>query len=351
MAKNDVVGCKPLLSICIPTYNRAYILKQSLDSLVSQNKFSEVEVVISDNCSTDGTQELVAEYVKKYPNIRYFRNEKNIEDRNFPSVLMRATGVYRKLVNDSVCYENDALEFLLEAVQKNIKARPFLFFDNGKFKRKDGEFFVADSLAAFMEYVSYWLTWIGGFGLWEEDCIKLQDDFGYCDTHLWQVYKACKVISGGRRAIVFSKKILRPIQNLSKYEAAKDRSYGIFRVFYANYFDILKPYIDSGSIPTKVYGKLKKDVLFGQFLYLFVTVPLQNQSVGSETYYKKLVHEAYKKEPYYLRFCIEYRWKYFLEKNKQNKIMFFSKLKSFAIEFPIIKLLLTIKRKMHIKLY
>ncbi len=351
MVKNDTDHGKPLLSICIPTYNRAYILKESLDSLVSQNRFSEIEVVISDNCSTDCTQEVVAEYVKKYPNIRYFRNGKNIEDRNFPTVLMKAKGVYRKLVNDSLCYETGALDFLRECVQKNIDNRPFLYFDNGNIRNSDRDFFIAESLAAYMDYVSYFITWIGGFGLWEEDCINLQDEFKYCDTHLWQVYKTCKLISGGRQAIVFSKKILWHAKSLSIYETSKDLSYGVFRVFYVNYFDILKQYVDNAFISATLNKKLKKDVLFGLFLDLFINIPIKNHSIGNETNYKQLVHAVYKKEPYYLRFCIEYRLRYFLEKNKRNRIEFFSNLKSFAKTFPALKLLLAIKRRLHIKLY
>ena len=58
--RNDGEGDRtgqPLLSICIPTYNRSEQLRRALESLVGQEGFSEVEVVISDNCSTDGTEE------------------------------------------------------------------------------------------------------------------------------------------------------------------------------------------------------------------------------------------------------------------------------------------------------
>ena len=52
---------KPLLSICIPTYNRAELLRSALLSLVPQVKESggEVELVVSDNCSTDDTRRVV----------------------------------------------------------------------------------------------------------------------------------------------------------------------------------------------------------------------------------------------------------------------------------------------------
>lgn len=71
---------KPLLSICIPTYNREKYLKECLESIVHQKWFNQedIEIVISDNASNDGTTHLVRGYQKKYKNIKYFRNEENI---------------------------------------------------------------------------------------------------------------------------------------------------------------------------------------------------------------------------------------------------------------------------------
>lgn len=70
---------KPLLSICIPTYNREIYLKKLLDSIISQEIFintNDVEIVIDDWPSKDDTEKLVKEYKEKYPNkIRYFRND------------------------------------------------------------------------------------------------------------------------------------------------------------------------------------------------------------------------------------------------------------------------------------
>ena len=61
----------PLLSICIPTYNRAEYLEKSLDSLVNQENFSQIEVVISDNASTDATSDVCRKFTERYPNIFY----------------------------------------------------------------------------------------------------------------------------------------------------------------------------------------------------------------------------------------------------------------------------------------
>ena len=73
---------KPLLSICIPTYNRAEFLKDALDSIlrqINENNKDKVEICISDNASEDNTEELVEEYQKKSPiPIIYHKNEKNM---------------------------------------------------------------------------------------------------------------------------------------------------------------------------------------------------------------------------------------------------------------------------------
>jgi glycosyltransferase involved in cell wall biosynthesis len=70
----------PLLSICIPTYNRARLLDSALFSLVPQviESRAAVELVVSDNCSPDDTAEVVARYVEKGAPIRYCRNERNL---------------------------------------------------------------------------------------------------------------------------------------------------------------------------------------------------------------------------------------------------------------------------------
>lgn len=69
---------QPLLSICIPTYNREKTLKNVLNSIVSQKDFVEtndIEIVVDDWPSTDNTASMVKLYIKKYwDKIRYHRN-------------------------------------------------------------------------------------------------------------------------------------------------------------------------------------------------------------------------------------------------------------------------------------
>ena len=70
-----VMRKKPFFSIVIPTYNRASDLRFALFCILRQ-KFRDFEVVVSDNCSTDNTQEVVKQFHDK--RIRYSKTEKTV---------------------------------------------------------------------------------------------------------------------------------------------------------------------------------------------------------------------------------------------------------------------------------
>lgn len=84
----------PLISICIPTYNGEKVLSETLRSILRQGN-GEVEIVICDDCSTDRTVEIAQAISGNYPQIRVFRNPKNLGmDRNFAQSVRHSTGKY-----------------------------------------------------------------------------------------------------------------------------------------------------------------------------------------------------------------------------------------------------------------
>ncbi|RZT44861.1 abequosyltransferase [Sphingomonas sp. BK036] len=84
------------LSICVPTYNRAPELRVMLDSLMAQTGYGlDVEIVISDNASTDDTPTLVASYADRDIPIVYHRLTDNLGfDRNILNAVACASGDY-----------------------------------------------------------------------------------------------------------------------------------------------------------------------------------------------------------------------------------------------------------------
>jgi len=76
MSSDDAAGTAvPLVSICLPVYNDADTVGETLSSLLGQS-YPNFEIVVSDNASTDGTREVVGSF--RDPRIRYRRNETNV---------------------------------------------------------------------------------------------------------------------------------------------------------------------------------------------------------------------------------------------------------------------------------
>lgn len=67
----------PLVSICVPTYNRASFLQESLQTFCAQD-YALLEILISDNCSDDETEEVCREISQVDPRVRYVRQTRNI---------------------------------------------------------------------------------------------------------------------------------------------------------------------------------------------------------------------------------------------------------------------------------
>jgi abequosyltransferase len=84
----------PRLSVCIPTYNRAALLAGALESVLAQAG-DEVEVVVSDNASTDDTPAVVAALQARFPRLVYSRSPENLgPDRNYLRSVELASGEY-----------------------------------------------------------------------------------------------------------------------------------------------------------------------------------------------------------------------------------------------------------------
>ena len=105
----------PLITIAIPTYNRAdSYLKQAIQCALNQT-YPNIEIIISDNCSTDNTEFLVKSV--RDPRIRYFRQGKNIGlNNNFNFCIEQAKGTYCLLLPDDDLIDNDFIEMCMKGV-------------------------------------------------------------------------------------------------------------------------------------------------------------------------------------------------------------------------------------------
>lgn len=109
-----------ILSICIPTYNRSECLKECLSSVLASaaGRERDIEIVISDNASTDGTVDVIRAFQNMHPWIRCHRNGQNVGgDRNIYAVAAMGTGEYIWVFGDDDKMEPEAIARVLEQIK------------------------------------------------------------------------------------------------------------------------------------------------------------------------------------------------------------------------------------------
>ena len=136
---NANLSCRPILSIAIPTFNRKLRLERQITKLVQQIELcginADVEIIVSDNSSTDGTYDVIKQINFDYFNrikITYFSNKYNLgSDANFALAILRASGSYVWLLSDDDELFDYALGHLYEKlISLNEKSTNACLFVN-----------------------------------------------------------------------------------------------------------------------------------------------------------------------------------------------------------------------------
>jgi glycosyltransferase involved in cell wall biosynthesis len=108
----------PLVSIGIPTFNRASSLLKSVDAALQQT-YLNVEIIISDNASIDNTRAICEKFVETDKRVTYIRQQSNIgAARNFGEVLQCSTGEYFMWLADDDWIDPD---YIKECLKELIK--------------------------------------------------------------------------------------------------------------------------------------------------------------------------------------------------------------------------------------
>jgi len=179
-------GKLPRVSIGLGVYNGERFLRQTLDSLLAQT-YRYFELIICDNCSTDGTEEICRSYAAREPRIRYYRNAANIGiDRNFNLCFTLSRGEYFKWAcGDDLCAPD-----LIECCLKVLDSRPDvvlcypktrLIDENGVFiKNYEDRLDIQSELPHKRLSQLLWNIWMCNavFGLFRSSVLKRSSLFG-----------------------------------------------------------------------------------------------------------------------------------------------------------------------------
>jgi len=110
---------KPRVSVGMPVYNGDRFITEALDAILAQT-YQDFELIVSDNASTDRTQEICQAYAAKDRRIKYYRNDRNLGcHRNYNRAFQLASGEYfRWATHDDICAPQ-SLEKCVEVLEQN----------------------------------------------------------------------------------------------------------------------------------------------------------------------------------------------------------------------------------------
>lgn len=305
---------QPLLSICIPTYNRAEYLEGALINITEDLAFNDdVEIVISDNASTDNTYEIGNLFSRQYHNVFYFKNDNNILDGNFIAAQNRAKGKYIRLFNDTSRFKSGALKQMIDIIKTIDCDTNLFFFQNIPFlhnfeccKYKNKEEFLLN--------VSYYCTWISNWGCWNEEFKSINNLSRYSNLQLQQVDWFFQVSSKNKGGVIYFDDYFETII------LPKKGGYNLLKVFIVNYMFLIRNHIKTLKVVNiekrRLFVYFLKNWILGIFLYK------NNYSFKTENAFKYIWNE-YKLCSYFYFFIFLIPFYYIYYKCKKN--IFFKK--------------------------
>lgn len=257
---------RPLLSICIPTYNRACFLKEALCYLQESLRGLEyqIEVIISDNHSEDDTQVIVSEFIDNGLKCRYIRNEYNIgPDRNFIQCFSLATGYYTWLIGDDDYLRGDSLKLICSFLTDNDYGLVHIDFSEQQSNKFSYKIYKGDN-RTFLTDINIMITFLSG-NIVKTDSIKCVMGENYIGSYLVQVpYFINAAISSDCNAFVYSKLLF------CGANAENNGGYNFFHIFMDNYLSIWQKYVRQGALTWRDYSLIKKRTFFDFYsTYIF----------------------------------------------------------------------------------
>ena len=110
----------PLVSVALGTYNGEKYLKEQIDSILNQT-YRNIELVITDDCSTDNTPVILREYADKYDNVHVYFNEKNLGlVRNFEKAIKYVQGEYIAFADQDDIWLPEKIQRLVDNIGDNM---------------------------------------------------------------------------------------------------------------------------------------------------------------------------------------------------------------------------------------
>lgn len=253
-----------ILSICIPTYNRAAFLEGNLNALSKQIKGKNmlIELIVSDNCSTDNTKEVVDNIKsEKFP-IKYMHHDRNLGmDGNFISCLKSASGKYVWLLGDDDYLLDGTIETILDILKKSEIGLLHLNMDKSLYSR-ECTIKVYQKSEDIISDISYWITFISS-NIVNTKYVNLINFDKYIGTYFTAIPLYLQAAFSEKENVILFQQTIDGGKN-----SQSNGGYNIFEVFIKNYLTICRSFSSLGYSARML--KKEKFKLYKNFLSEYI---------------------------------------------------------------------------------
>lgn len=267
-----------LLTIAIPTYNRLPFLKENLEILLPQlAEAGNVELIVSDNASEDGTESYMTELQSRSARtIQYFRNTVNEgADGNILNCFSKAKGKYLLVLSDDDILQEGGLKVLLQILEKTPD---FVYINHGSFEGeysqkcdvplfKLKEDYYTQDVNVFFEKIGVHMTFLSALCYKMETVKKIKNIGEFRNTNFLQSYVAMAVLGEPR-----SGQLCISAKSLVAVRGGNTGGYNLYTVWFENYhkwlLDTVKRYGISEDVMKRVRHISYKDTILG-FVRIF----------------------------------------------------------------------------------
>ncbi len=285
---------QPLLSLCIPIYNRLVYLERQLARMMEDKDLFEeqIQLIISDNCSSDDLKSCCEKYQQQGLRLKYHRNEINLgADGNFDWCFHHADGKYVWLLGSDDVPIKGLFRNLLSLLNNGDYGLVHLSMTPQK-----NEIIVFDNSEDMLVEMSYWITFMSA-NIIRTDSLQEVDISHYLKSLLIQVsayLNAC--LSSDVNAISYWG---YPFEK--DCDASNNGGYNLFQVFVENLYDIYQSFVDKGMLSEHAFEKLKKkeynDLLVG-FIIDFLILKTKRSRNFDKTNAWAIIRKYYGRYPY-----------------------------------------------------
>lgn len=280
-----------LLTIAIPTYNRGLFLDLCLRQITKQWQGLEkkVEVIVSNNHSTDHTEDVVRSYLAKAYPVRYLSNEVNVgAERNLVQCFRAATGRYILILSDDDLLLDGALARIVSFLEKDnygvVHVGAFSY-DREFLSEQPDELFIGrhdeyQNVQKFIQRVHYFFTFISGNIVNKTMVPKDFDIERFVGTNIPQ-------LGWTLSALLNAKKNLYVMEKMIAAKSDNSGGYPLVRVFGTNMDTIFKYFMAQG-VSGQYFDIIKRSLVKYFFPWHILQARLRKDYFQHEDYYREL---------------------------------------------------------------